>query len=186
MNCTERSRLYRTGWRMPDLEYIGGELAVFKHAENWKRYYGRMLAPYLGDEVLEVGAGVGANTGRFCGPGQKQWVCLEPDAAMAGQIAAQLASGNLPPCCEAVTGTVQSLAPNRLFSSVLYIDVLEHIQNDAEEVQRASALLRPAVLVVLSPAHQFLFSPFDASIGHFRRYNRRTLVAAVPLKKVVG
>ena len=105
---------------------------------------------------------------------------------MAREIAAQLASGSLPRCCEAVAGTVQELARDRLFDSVIYIDVLEHIQDDAAEVRRASSILRPGgYLVVLSPAHQFLFSPFDASIGHFRRYNRGTLSAVVPLKKVL-
>ena len=31
------------------------------------------------------------------------------------------------------------------------------------------------VLIVLSPAHQWLFSPFDQAIGHYRRYNRSML-----------
>ena len=30
------------------------------------------------------------------------------------------------------------------------------------------------------PAHNYLFSPFDKAIGHFRRYNKKTLKAAVP------
>ena len=28
-------------------------------------------------------------------------------------------------------------------------------------------------VVVLSPAHQWLYTPFDRAIGHFRRYTRR-------------
>jgi hypothetical protein len=30
-------------------------------------------------------------------------------------------------------------------------------------------------VIVLSPAYQFLFSPFDRQVGHFRRYTRKTL-----------
>jgi hypothetical protein len=33
---------------------------------------------------------------------------------------------------------------------------------------------------VLSPAYQFLFSPFDRQVGHFRRYTRTTLRNDVP------
>ena len=45
----------------------------------------------------------------------------------------------------------------------------------------AAGLLRPAGhIVVLSPAHQFLFSKFDSSIGHYRRYNRNLLLACSP------
>ena len=33
---------------------------------------------------------------------------------------------------------------------------------------------------MLSPAHPFLFTPFDAAIGHFRRYTRASLHRAAP------
>jgi hypothetical protein len=33
---------------------------------------------------------------------------------------------------------------------------------------------------VLAPAHQWLFTAFDAAIGHRRRYTRATLAAAAP------
>jgi hypothetical protein len=35
-------------------------------------------------------------------------------------------------------------------------------------------------VIVLSPAHQWLFTPFDAAIGHFRRYNRTMVQALSP------
>jgi hypothetical protein len=34
--------------------------------------------------------------------------------------------------------------------------------------------------VVLSPAHQWLFSEFDKSIGHVRRYDKRNLRSLMP------
>jgi hypothetical protein len=41
--------------------------------------------------------------------------------------------------------------------------------------------LRPGGRVlVLSPAHQWLFSEFDRAIGHFRRYTRGALRAITP------
>jgi SAM-dependent methyltransferase len=144
-----------------------------------------MIGPYLGREVLEVGAGIGANTSLFCGPGQTRWVCLEPDARLAGEIKAQITAGTLPGVCEAVTGTLGNLDPDRRFDSVIYVDVLEHIQDDRAEVLAALRFLRPGGhLVALSPAHQFLFSPFDESIGHFRRYSRRSLRAIVPAEVI--
>ena len=33
---------------------------------------------------------------------------------------------------------------------------------------------------MLSPAHPWLFTPFDAAIGHYRRYTRKTLAALAP------
>jgi hypothetical protein len=55
------------------------------------------------------------------------------------------------------------------------------IHNDRGELNAAASLLRPGGhLIVLSPAHQRLFTPFDAAIGHFRRYNRPMLQAISP------
>lgn len=73
------------------------------------------------------------------------------------------------------------LPPVAAFDSVLYGDVLEHIADDASELRRATALLRRGGhLVVLAPAHQWLFSAFDRAIGHCRRYDRASLAAIAP------
>ena len=67
------------------------------------------------------------------------------------------------------------------FDTILYMDVLEHIEDDRAEAEAAARRLRAGrPLVVLSPAHQWLFTPFDHAIGHFRRYNLETLTALTP------
>jgi SAM-dependent methyltransferase len=67
-----------------------------------------------------------------------------------------------------------------MFDSIVCIDVLEHIENDAEEIGFAFRRLRPdGHLIVLSPAHQFLYSQFDAAVAHFRRYNKKSLSDAM-------
>ena len=59
--------------------------------------------------------------------------------------------------------------------------MLEHIEDDAAELARAAEWLRPGGhVVVLSPAHQWLFTPFDKAIGHFRRYTKKSLKAVAP------
>jgi hypothetical protein len=59
--------------------------------------------------------------------------------------------------------------------------VLEHIEDDRGEVARAAARLKPGgALIVLAPAHPLLFTPFDAAIGHLRRYTRASLRAVAP------
>ncbi len=45
---------------------------------------------------------------------------------------------------------------------------------DRAELDRAFDHLRPGGhLVVLCPAHNWLYSPFDEAVGHYRRYNKR-------------
>ena len=58
------------------------------------------------------------------------------------------------------------------FNTIIYLNVLEHIQNDFDEINSAlNKLNSDGHLIILVPAHQNLFSKFDEAIGHYRRYN---------------
>jgi 2-polyprenyl-3-methyl-5-hydroxy-6-metoxy-1,4-benzoquinol methylase len=163
-----------------DGSYTGSELEIFAAASNWKAYYKQIIRQYIGHKVLEVGAGLGATTAALC-DGKGHWVCLEPDARLARRITDSIASGKLPACCRAVVGTIRDVPATERFDTILYIDVLEHIEDDLSEVQLVSQRLKNGgFLVVLAPAHQDLYTPFDAKIGHYRRYNKRTLSALMP------
>jgi SAM-dependent methyltransferase len=127
----------------------------------------------LGEDVLEVGAGIGGTTQVLCRRLHNRWVCLEPDSVL---IAGLKSESNLPEQCEIRQGSLANLLDGEYFDTILYIDVLEHIEDDFKEMQWASKFLKPGgVLIVLSPAHQWLFSAFDRSIGHYRRYTKSSL-----------
>jgi SAM-dependent methyltransferase len=156
------------------LDYIGKELELFLMADTWKRYFTSRLRPYLVGDLLEVGAGMGANACYFYRDDLNRYVSLEPDTRLCDVYRGWQAEGRIPARCELVQGTLETLAPNATFDSIVYIDVLEHIEDDHAEFQLAYARLRPGgYLSVLCPAHHFLFSQFDRVIGHFRRYNKR-------------
>jgi SAM-dependent methyltransferase len=66
------------------------------------------------------------------------------------------------------------------FDLVAAFDVLEHIEKDATALVEWARVLRPGGRILLTvPAHQWLWSGFDVAQHHHRRYNRRTLRAAV-------
>lgn len=160
--------------------YVGEELGLFAHAHNWKAYVASSLARFASGRVLEVGAGLGATTAALCGLTHTHWTALEPDAALLAAVEARIAAGALPATVMPRLGTTADIAGAR-FDTILYIDVLEHIEDDRAELARAAALLAPGGrIVVLSPAFQTLYSPFDAAIGHYRRYTRCTLAAVAP------
>ena len=170
--------------------YVGTELDLFAAALRWKSYVKSQVAPYLGRQVLEVGAGHGGTTRVLCGDGPQRWVCLEPDSSLADRLIAAIYAGELPDCCEARIGTLADLNDGDRFDTILYMDVLEHIADDRAELARAADQLRPGGhLVVLAPAHEWLFTPFDEAVGHYRRYTKATLRAAAPgglaLKRLV-
>lgn len=159
-----------------DFAYVGTELDLFAQAENWKEYFGKFLRRRIAGRVLEVGAGIGGTTRVLWNERVARWVCLEPDAQLHGQLVAQAERGELPAGCEVRLGTLADLSDAEQFQTILYIDVLEHIEDDQGEVERAALHLAPGGhLIVLAPAHAWLFSPFDHAVGHFRRYNRASL-----------
>jgi SAM-dependent methyltransferase len=161
--------------------YEGKELELFAHARNWKRYWSANVRPHLGRSVLEVGAGLGTNTPYLLGPAQARWVCLEPDGALTAQIPATLAGHPQLNIVEARTGMLRDLALDELFDTILYIDVLEHIEDDSGEMRLALRHLAPGgKIVVLSPAQPGLYTEFDRALGHYRRYTRASLRACTP------
>ncbi len=172
------------GGTIPDFEfkYEGCELDLFANAYHWRNHWSRQIFPYLGKSVLEVGAGIGSTT-KLLASRAEVWTALEPDSNMAAQIADYVDSkvGAGGSTVKVKVGSLQSLQPDPRYDSILYIDVLEHIKSDAAEVKLASEMLNPGGhLVLLTPAHQFLYTPFDAAIGHYRRYNRRTIDSLRP------
>ena len=161
--------------------YVGSELELFSQASNWKIYYSNLIQNYIGKRVLEVGAGIGGTTSFLCKGKLSAWICLEPDPILANQIQTSIIRGHLPENCEVRIGTLADLSPNETFNTIIYIDVLEHIKDEATEVTLAVKHLEyGGTLVVLAPAHQWLFTPFDKAIGHYRRYNKSTLAAIIP------
>jgi SAM-dependent methyltransferase len=69
-------------------------------------------------------------------------------------------------------------------SSVDYLtalDVLEHIENDRAAVAEFARILRPGGCAVMTvPASMALWSDWDVALHHYRRYDRRGLLALFP------
>jgi SAM-dependent methyltransferase len=168
-----RQRLSPTGRDFP-IEHFRAEddlecLAASKHFFDWVL---DEFAPYLRGRVLEVGAGSGTITRRLIDrypalsivaiePAENMFVGLDAFAAMEPRAAAHRT-------------TLKEYLPHDPdpFDAVLYVNVLEHIADDAGELRLASQALRPGgALLVFGPAHEALYSELDHKAGHYRRYS---------------
>jgi SAM-dependent methyltransferase len=163
-------------------KYPGEELEIFSQAICWKSYCSSQIHGYLGQRVLEVGAGIGATTRTLCNRPYEIWLALEPDSKMAAELTRQVELETLPSYCKIQCGTLEDVIPGQLFNTILYVDVLEHIKDDFSELQRAANLLSPGgFLIVLAPAYQCLYTSFDRAIGHYRRYSLQRLLDLTPV-----
>ncbi len=100
---------------------------------------------------------------------------------MAATLQRKIEDHLLPSNCIIINGTIYGLKQDEKFDTIIYIDVLEHIQDDKKEIQKAMDLLAPGGhLIILSPAFNLLYSPFDKAIGHYRRYQKKNLKLLLP------
>lgn len=161
------------------MNYVGTELELFQHATNWKSYWSRIIRPFVQGSVLDVGCGFGTNASHVLNDKVTGYTFLEPDADLLQQVAQRVTvPAHLPQ--RSIHGTTADLR-GEYFDTLLYIDVLEHIEDADRELHRAFDLLTSGGhLVILVPAFQFLYSPFDKAIGHFRRYTERMLRSQAP------
>lgn len=166
--------------------YVGSELELFAQADQWKAYLLSAMQEHVRGDVAEVGAGLGAYTKLFLsGPTAqnktRSWSCIEPDSELLAKLRAQLAPHITSGRVRCISGTLEAVHESARFDCILYIDVLEHIADDRAELTRAAEhLRRGGHLIVMSPAHEFLYSNFDRAIGHHRRYNAHSLASVAP------
>ena len=134
------------------------------------------LDPFLQGRVLEVGAGLGTITRKLLDRyPDLSVVALEP----AENVFTDLQSfAALEPRVTAHRQTLAEYQDGRdeRFDAVVYINVLEHIEDDAGELRLAASVLRPGgALLVFGPALAWLYSELDYKAGHYRRYSLRRL-----------
>ena len=136
-------------------KYPGEELELFQHAKHWKKYFSRHILPRIKGTVLEVGAGIGATTLLLNNGTVEKWLLLEPDENMSRELKKKIDEGKFPQNCQVKSGYISQVNTN--FDTIIYIDVLEHIKEDQQEIEKASLLLNPGGhIIILGPAFQFL------------------------------
>ena len=154
----------------------------FHNDESGSRILVQILNRHLGHSVLEVGAGVGCITQELARV-TRDIVALEPNQTLFNELREKTA--HLPNVTslnmtleDFVRNESLSINSRRRFDSIVYINVLEHIESDVHELTLARDVLSPSgrVLVVV-PAHQWLYSEVDRLSGHFRRYSKSGLAA---------
>jgi SAM-dependent methyltransferase len=143
-------------------------------ARNYNEWLFSRARPYLGRRVLDVGAGVGTFAD-LAGRAGAAVVALEPEPAFAAHMR-QRFEGR--PEVTVVEGDGGDLPEDvgADFDSILCVNVLEHLRDDVTALEGFRARLATGGRVLLLvPAHRFLYGGYDRAAGHERRYERGEL-----------
>jgi len=158
-------------------EYPGKELEAMSFAINYHQWIVDELAPFFGNSMVEVGAGKGDLSAMLIRKGVKKLYSYEPSSNLFPSLRARAEE------LSGVTAINEFFRPDfapESFDSVLYVNVLEHIEDDCAELSSAyRALPISGYLLLFVPALSWLFSNADRSVGHFRRYHKKALVKLV-------
>ncbi len=144
--------------------------------DKYNQWIFEQFSDYLGNRVLEVGSGTGNITAFLCA---SRCEVLATDVVPAYRHQLQRnfeGRSNVRVGIFDLTKAAPSDVVEKPFDTVVCLNVLEHIEDDAFALDQINrALLPGGTLALLVPAHRVLYGEFDSAVGHFRRYERKEL-----------
>jgi SAM-dependent methyltransferase len=145
-------------------------------AVRYHDWLASLALPHLGDSPLELGSGLGDYAQRWLDQGVPRITVTEGDASRLARLRERFADDD-----RVTVRFLDVTKPQRAdHSSVVMINVLEHIPDDVAALRTAHTLVRPGgTVVVLVPAFPFAMSRFDRAVGHVRRYTVATLTESL-------
>jgi SAM-dependent methyltransferase len=136
----------------------------------------RVLRPYLGDTVFEIGAGLGNLTARLMGR-KLQYVAAEKDPLYLHALRNRFLHTPSVTVCELDPEAPGDYAVwTGQFESALCVNVLESVEDPQCVIASLRGALRQGgVLIVLVPHGPALYGPLDRRLGHRRRFSAAQL-----------
>jgi SAM-dependent methyltransferase len=161
--------------------YPGKSLEAMSFAKNYHAWIYEKISKQLGHKIAEVGSGTG-NFTQFLASNKNTLIdAYEPCVKMHSE---NKQNANCRVSYINKTFDFDTVPLSKVYSSIIFINVLEHIEDDLLVLKVAhKSLARNGKLIIFVPALQLLYSNFDKSVGHFRRYNKKQLCRIVEKSK---
>jgi len=167
---------YAASGRIYAADEHGGEiLERLNQAPRFNHWMADVLAPYVGQRVLEIGAGIG-NMSTHLMPRSVYWATdfnpqylqhLENLRATRPYMHVGFTDG----------AKADSYPADEKFDTVVCLNVVEHVQDDLGTLRNIwGALDDGGRAIILVPCGPGLYGSLDEVLGHYRRYTEEQLV----------
>lgn len=157
-------------------------LEVIAQAKRFNRWMYETIEPFCSGKILEIGSGIGNISEFFLHDGKsivlsdlrknyleylEKKFSYYPNLAGIDQI-------------DLVDPDIQARFSHGFgtFDTVYALNVVEHIEDDHLAIRNMASFLKDnGHMIILVPAYNFLYNRFDRTLGHYRRYSRKTLTS---------
>lgn len=148
-----------------------------QHQRRYRAYQFELISRHCGPSILEVGAGLGEFASQFTDV--QRLVVTDVDPACVTSMQRRFAQrAEVEARLFDVQRPQEDLGPP--VSTVVAINVLEHIHDDVATLRSLARLVQPGGNIVLwVPGYMQLYGDFDRRVGHVRRYTPATLHASM-------
>lgn len=160
------------------VEYVGKDLEAMSFAVNYHKWILDEFRPFLGKRLVEVGAGTGSFSELLLEESIESLTVIEPSEMFdfLKQNVSQTDKADVKLFQNIFANVCDQIASEQKPDSILYINVLEHIEDDSFELSKIHQTLADnGKCFIFVPALMSLYGEFDRKIGHFRRYSKTEL-----------
>lgn len=153
-------------------------LRSVENAVNYNSWLIEQVKPYLGQRLVEAGAGIG-NLSQLL-TDRKHLLLIDHDPVYVARLAERFQQRvNIQvQQCDLTQPNFEEAWQEERLDTVFCSNVLEHLGPDGEIVKSFYNALSPeGHCVLIVPAERALYNRLDASLGHYRRYGESDLRA---------
>lgn len=153
--------------------YPATELEAMAQAHNYCQWILSYFAPYLGERIVEIGAGAGTFSELLLRrEATEELVLFEAAANLCPFLRRRFTDSKVRLHCSPFEPSFLNIAPD----SVVMVNVLEHVLNDESLLSQIYVSLKlGGSLLLFVPAFQWNYGSLDKAFEHHRRYSRREL-----------
>ncbi len=144
-------------------------------AVNHRRWFVELAVPYLGDDPIEIGSGLGDYALEWADR-MPRFTATEADPERLVRLKDRMREHPTVAVREVLLPTEEKGS----YSAAVSYNVLEHIDDHVGALRSMASLVRPGgAIILIVPAFMFAMSPIDIATGHVRRYTKKTMRAAL-------
>lgn len=158
-------------------------LEAMEYAPKYHQWILDDFSKYIGKNIIEVGSGPGSISKKLLEYHPKKLFCIEPSEMIFNKLLSTVEKMKetsnqeveITPLNNYLSDSAASLKKEDI-DTIIYINVLEHIEDDLGELKLIhDCLSQNGHVLIFVPALQWIYGSHDKNCGHFRRYYKKEL-----------